>query len=190
MRINNHPTKRIGKGAFMTAYRDTIDMNTVYLVCSDDYNFHELYTHINMPHVPYVYTVELYAHGDMHIFGTRYYEGITKHKDSETYQQAKILQKEWKKYTNTHAWDSDYSTNYCAAFVEYLREQNTLPARIIDALDSIVGWASNYTKSAWLEFNSANLAYSEGILILRDCIFCKKELMRKFNKERKARLGF
>lgn len=184
MMIHNHNVTKIGQGEFSIAYRSTDDPSVVFLLTPYDMHEHanqhtkEIYSHSDSEHIPYMSTCE-----DVSICGRDYvcYETrftdklMAKHK--EAWRIAKTLQKTWDSFSgeiSIRIFRNQYDRLYEVAynFIDTLREEESVPESIINALESIYSWGTNFGSNFLFEFPVRNLAVSEdGTLILRDIIF-------------------
>lgn len=178
MRINNQEVVKIGQGQFTSAYR-VPDSDVVYLLSkvnntTNDY-VKEIYTHIQHPHIPVMETLyrEVYFSrmGYRNIYKTRYYNPLTA-QSTTAWAHYKTLKNTWERIRTSKYKKPDNWYQYMGDFIDTLRDEQSVPNSIIDALDLLYSWVTAYGSNFLLEFSPRNLKVDDhGNLILLDIIF-------------------
>lgn len=172
--ITGHPLKKIGEGAYSKVYRALDNTALVYILSPSDDYVKEILTHIESPHIPVMRRVDdlTYNYKEYTIWETQYSESPMK-KHGRSFEQMRILQREWEK-THPRFFRLDrYNWHAVVAnFIDDLRSNDAIEESVIDALDKIYTWSTAYGSNFKFEFPKCNLGVTEdGTLLLRDIVF-------------------
>lgn len=185
MRIENQEVEKIGQGEFSTAYR-VIDSDIVYILSrTDDENnqyVKDIYVHSTGKHIPEYETIELERYfsriGYRNVYKTRFYHPLTA-KNKEAWKHYKTIKATWDKIRYATYKTPDDWYQYMYDLISELRDSESVPESLVNALDRLYSWATAYGSNFMLEFSPRNLKIdNNGDLILLDILFFERSKTR------------
>lgn len=183
------PVKKIGGGLFAEVYREQGGRGRVFALTDDDVYDKDLYAEMrdSNPHVP---AVDRYGSTwNKKVFVMPFYRAPLRKKDSpkawEEFRVLKDCHDAVSKPPTARPQDSGYERNMrvvdCA--------QDRLGDRpVVQALDDLVSYASNFSTECRLEITPRNLATDEaGNLVLLDVLYEAEVARKKLVKKQQGR---
>lgn len=172
-RITGHNVKKLGAGAFSTAFRSLDNDTVVFIVSPYDDQAKDILSHIDNKYVPFMSSVDYFTYrGNDYTIWQTTYSTCPKKSDGLAYTQWQTLSKLWDSLdTRFYRLDKDMWYSVVGDYIDMLRETD-LDEELIDAMDMIYSWATAFGPNFKLEFPRCNLGVTaDGTLQLRDIVF-------------------
>lgn len=181
------PVKKIGGGMFAEVYREEASPRRVFALVDDDVFDKDILSELRYdstsPHIP---AVEKFGSTrDKKVYAMPHYRAPLRKSDSPAaWEEAKVI-RDCHEAAKKAKLASGYERN--TSTVDCVRER--LGDRpVVQALDDLVGYASNFSTEFELEPAPRNLATDEhGNLVLLDVLFDPELVHKRLNAKRKAR---
>ena len=187
--------RRIGKGAFATAYAD--DDDNVYVTVPEDIYDKEILADIHRddpenPHLPAVEHLGYTRTGK--VFAMPLYRMPLRKADTHDWQAYQILRRCWQEaqtavYNRARAkgWNTIHMGHNVLAETVECAEQAGMSGPLLEAMEALRDGASNYGASYTFEISPRNVGSDEdGNLVLVDVLFDMEKLERMRAAKRRA----